>query len=45
MPVLGKATELIGPKAPPETVAGGARDGLVTGLEGTVEARPPSVEV
>ena len=41
MPVLGNGDELVGPKAPPPTAAGGARDALVTGVEGTVGARPP----
>ena len=38
-PCSETATELVGPKASPPTAAGGARDALVTGVEGTVGAR------
>ena len=40
-----RATGLVGPKAPPPTDAGGATDALVTGVEGTVGAQPPSRQV
>ena len=44
-PCSETATELVGPKASPPAAAGGARDALVTGVEGTVGARPPSPQV